>query len=274
MILTCKACGADYESKRQKRDFCSSVCANRHTGAARANKPATGKIHTVWACGGGVQSTAIAVLIENGKLPKPDFGIMVDCGYEKTATHKYMREVTIPRMEAVGVRIAMADTLVYTNNDILDSKGRVNIPAFRVRPDGGVSKLHTRCNYTWKTRVARKWLREQGVSNCEYWMGISKDEDQRLKESPVKWIRYGYPLIDFDMTREDCLFEIARAGWPKPPRTSCIFCPQQDNKAWENMFRNCPEDWAVALEVERSIRAEAPDVYLHRSCKPLEKIFR
>ena len=32
----------------------------------------------LWSSGGGVQSSAIAVLIAQGKLPKPDIAVMID----------------------------------------------------------------------------------------------------------------------------------------------------------------------------------------------------
>ena len=40
----------------------------------------------IWSCGGGTQSGAIAVLIGQGKLPKPDLCFMTDTGREKSST--------------------------------------------------------------------------------------------------------------------------------------------------------------------------------------------
>ena len=273
MTIICKGCGEEFISNRRIRQYCSRECANIHTGTVRAEKETDEKLYTVWSCGGGVQSTAIAVLIESGRIPKPDYGIMVNCGYEKSATLKYVNEVTIPRMEKAGVKLIMLDTLKYTNNDLTDGKGHINIPAFKLREDGIISKLHTHCNNTWKVRVTRKWAREQGINNFENWLGISTDEKQRARTSTLKWIKYTYPLIDLDMNREECIFEIARAGWAMPPRTSCIFCPQQTDKAWEETYKHYPDDWAKALEAEGIIRAEAENVFLHRKCAPLKEIF-
>ncbi len=273
MIKSCRGCGEDFTTNRSARDYCSRECANKCNGETRGKEPPKGKRYSIWSSGGGVQSTAIAALIETGRLTKPDFGVMVDCGYEKSATLDYMHNVTIPRLKAAGVEFHMLDTTKYTNNDLTDGKGHVNIPAFRLKEDGRVSKLHTHCNFTWKVRVTRMWAREQGVAHCENWLGISTDEVQRARASTLKWITLRYPLIELGLNREACIYEIAKAGWPMPSRSSCIFCPQQDKKAWRNLKENYPEDWAVALAVEQRIRQEAPDVFLCRECKPLSEVF-
>ncbi len=76
------------------------------------------------------------------------------------------------------------------------------------------------------------------------------------------------------MTREDCIYMIGGLGWPKPPRTSCLMCPQQDDAEWARMRKNNPQDWQRALEIEKHIQAINPNVYLHRRMLPLEKTVR
>lgn len=269
MISICKGCGKEFVTNRKAREYCSRICSNKHNGNKRANKPVKDKKYKVWSSGGGVQSTAIAVLIEAGVLEKPDYGIMIDCGYEKTATLDYMHNVTIPRMEKIGVPFLMLNTLDYTNNNLTDGNGHVNIPAFRLKPNGIISKLHTHCNSTWKVRVTRLWAKQQGIKYMENWIGISTDEARRTKESPLKWITLRYPLMELDMSREGCVYAIANAGWPLPPRSSCVFCPQQDAAAWKAV-RSTPEDWQRVLKAEQIIKREAPDVYLHRLCAPID----
>jgi hypothetical protein len=273
MISICQHCGNEFETNRKARKYCSLSCANRASGEAVKSAAPTGKVYAVWSSGGGVQSTAIAALIEMGKLPKPDYGLMIDCGYEKEGTMKYMREVTVPRMEAIGVPFFIVDTLDYSNNKLTDGSGHINIPAFKLMDDGKVSKLRTHCNNAWKVQVMRKWLRERGVVNCENWLGISTDEEHRAKPSSLKWIQHRYPLIEMGLNREDCIYAIAEAGWPMPARSSCVFCPQQSNAEWRKMKNESGTDWELALRIEKEIQREVPNAYLHYSCKCLTEIF-
>ena len=59
----------------------------------------------VWSCGGGRQSCAIAVLIIQGRLPKPDFAVMSDTGRERYTTFPYVHKYLVPELESVGVKL-------------------------------------------------------------------------------------------------------------------------------------------------------------------------
>ncbi|MCK9326794.1 MAG: hypothetical protein M0P69_14980 [Bacteroidales bacterium] len=274
MIKICKGCGQEFTTNRSARDYCGYSCSNsaiaRDREAKKIDVPAT----TVWSCGGGVQSTAIAALIYTGKLPRPDCAVMTDCGYEKSATWEYVDSVLIPKMQEVGVNLQIIKTVDYSNNNLFDKSNHLVLPAFTM-VNGKAVKFKTHCNNNWKVRPVQRWLREQGVKLCENWIGISTDEAKRAKRKQAKkWFYTRYPLIEQDMTREDCIYMIGGLGWPKPPRTSCLMCPQQDDAEWARMRKNNPQDWQRALEIEKHIQAINPNVYLHRRMLPLEKTVR
>ena len=67
-----------------------------------------------------------------------------------------------------------------------------------------------------------------------------------------------------------------RAGYTKPPKSSCIGCPYRDNKGWRAMRDNRPEEWADAVELDRQIRRRPGmrnyDQFMHRSLKPLDQV--
>ena len=52
----------------------------------------------LWSSGGGTQSAAIAVLILQGKLPRPDLAVIADTEREKASTWAYMDEYTQPAL--------------------------------------------------------------------------------------------------------------------------------------------------------------------------------
>ena len=227
-------------------------------------------IMQVWACGGGVQSTAIAVLICQGKLPTPDFAWIVDVGYEKSKTFDYVKSTIIPRLSEIGVRLKIIRTIDYFDNSLFDATNNVRLPLYEKGNDGIVRKYKTHCSGTWKQRVAHHWLREQGVKRCDTWIGISVDEMRRIKISSVKWNQNKYPLVDLGIRREDCIDLIARAGWPKPEHTSCYLCPNQPDFQWQDLKENYREDWERAVGFDEYIRSINPNLFLHTSCKPLK----
>lgn len=273
MTLICKNCGQPFESARSAKKFCSVSCSNAWNGAHREKVvlPMPDKI--VWSSGGGIQSTAIAVLICQGRLPKPDLSLMVDCGYESAKTYEYIRAVTIPKLAAVGVDFHLVPSTRYTSVDLMSKDGHCNIPAFRKNPDGSVSHLSTHCNGSWKNYVTKKFVRENGIDRFQHWLGISTDEARRARKvSSVKYIELRYPLIELGLSRADCVQLIKDAGWPVPIRTSCIMCPQRTMFEWLRLKVECPDDFDAACQIEDEIRAVDPSVFLTSKCRPLREI--
>ena len=67
----------------------------------------------------------------------------------------------------------------------------------------------------------------------EVMIGISLDEEHRgHKQSAVTWVKNIYPLLELELTRDDCLEAIARQGLPIPPKSGCWYCPYKR----ENQF--------------------------------------
>jgi hypothetical protein len=227
--------------------------------------------HQVWACGGGVQSTAIAALITLGKLPKPAHAWIVDVGWEKASTFDYVKAVLIPKLNDAGVTLQVIKTKDYRDNSLVDKGNNINLPVYEAL-DGVVRKFDTRCSGSWKQKVAAKWLREQGVERCDTWVGISIDEKRRMKPSAKKWNQNRYPLIELGLRREDCIDLIARMGWLKPEHTSCYLCPNQGDFQWQTLKERFPSDFQKAVEAERFIQTVNPNVYFHRLCKSLDSI--
>lgn len=264
----CKRCGGAMWGQRVGQEYCSRRCAGQAAGerneVARQQQPLT----SVWSCGGGVDSTAIAVLITQGRLPKPDLAFMTDVGWERSSTWDYVTQVLRPRLKAVGVWLEVIKTSDSTNNDLVSRDGFVAIPA-HTRRNGKVIKFNTRCSGPWKMAVAKRWLRAQGVERCENWIGIAAEESHRAKPSKLKWFGHRWPLIELGMTREDCLYLVGQSGWPMPGRTSCVMCPQQSDGEWRRMAKREPEEFARACAIERKMQEQAPGTFLHRSCVPL-----
>jgi len=224
----------------------------------------------IWSCGGGVQSSAIAALIIKGKLPKPDYSITVDVGYEKTSTWKNINEVLQPSLATVGVNLQIIKTLDFRDNNLFDNTNHLVLPAYRLNEDGSKVKFNTHCSGGWKMKVVMKWLRQQGVQTAYNWIGISTDERRRIKHSPYVWYTWGYPLIKLGMDRSACHMIIHDMGWKRVLHSSCYICPQQNDEQWRFTKHHYPADWEQAVKIDENIRDRDPRLFLHRSCKPLE----
>jgi len=222
---------------------------------------------TVWACGAGVDSTAIAALIVLGHLPKPDYAYMIDPGYEKQKTWTHVNSVLIPQLSKVGITLH----IIPSPNCNIILKERVVIPAYVRNSNGTIGRYPTNCG-PWKEPISKRWLKEQGVKQCENWIGIAADESKRQRRSLVRWFKHKYPLLELGLTRQDCLDLIARMDWPEPPQTSCIMCPQQTDKQWAHTKEHYPDEWQRVIDTECDIQRTHPNVFLHRSCVPIDQV--
>ncbi|RMD61168.1 hypothetical protein D6833_08615 [Candidatus Parcubacteria bacterium] len=218
----------------------------------------------VWSYGGGTQSAAIAALVKMGELPMPDLIVMADTGREVSETWEYLNNIIRP----AGFNVHIV-TQEYARHGITSRSGRILIPAY-TRRSGKVGKLPTFCSNEWKQRPIRRWLREQGIDDCDVWLGISMDEVERMKPSGLKWYRHVYPLIELCPTyRRECYEIVAKMGWPPPPKSRCWMCPNMSPQNWRDLKVRYPEDFEKAVAFEKEIREIDNDMYLHPAAIPL-----
>lgn len=219
----------------------------------------------VWSYGGGVQTAAMAVMIVEGALPRPDITVMADTGREATATWDYLRDVLGPYLATVGVTVEIAPhTLARV--DLCDPNGTTLIPAYSA--EGRKSAF---CSGEWKRDVVYRFLRSKGVQRCRQWLGISWEERHRARSSSRKWAALEYPLVDRHITRDGCLRLAEAAGLPPPPKSSCWCCPHRGDKQWRLLRDRYPDDWAAAIALDEQIREadERGGLWLHKSRVPL-----
>jgi hypothetical protein len=236
----------------------------------------------VFSSGGGTQSSAIAALIVQGRLPKPDITAIVDTGRERGTTWTYIDDVVSPALKAVGVEI---HRVKYTdwgtkpehgNNWLSHNGNTVLLPGFTDQ-SGGVGKLSGFCSDKWKKNVRDKWLSHTfGITRSKFrvWIGFSLNETRRAlgMMSGDEWkdglIRF--PLIhDVPLRRHQAINECLKLGWPEPPRSTCYMCPNQLDDEWNAAT---PEELRLAAELERQIQAVDPFFWLHKSCTPIDQV--
>lgn len=236
--------------------------------------------HLVWSSGGGVQSTAIAVLIAQGKIRKPECVVMADTGREASETWDYNRQHVAPLLASVGLTVEVAPHSLSKYE--LFNGSLCMLPAFVFY--GGEAfghpekfgRLPAFCSGEWKRDVVLRYLKSRGYgpqNHIEQFMGFSVDEQKRAVGGKRKWALWSYPLIELGMNRYDCVDVVKCAGLPEPPRSSCWMCPHRKNAEWRRLREFYPDEWEQACKLDEEIRASDTKhgVYLHRDRKPLQE---
>lgn len=226
----------------------------------------------IWSFGGGVQSAAIAVLVVSGRLPVPDRVVMADTGREATETWEYLNEVINPYLAQIDRQVEIAPHSLATV-DLYSGNGDVLIPAYT---ESGA--LRGFCSNEWKKRVVERWMRAEGYGPkkpVRVWLGISTNEADRMKDSGVAWVENWYPLImDLRLDRQECIWNVEKAGLPTPPRSACWMCPYRSNPEWERLKSQYPEDFAKAVDLDEAMRERdsLKSLYVHKSRQPLRDV--
>lgn len=232
----------------------------------------------VWSCGGGTQSIAIAALIVQGKLPKPDWAIIVDTEREKDTTWQYYNDILKPELKTVGVELHRVKKSDYATVDLMSTNDQhILLPMFTTATENGVGKFSNFCSYEWKRRVIQRFLRTNGIADECIWIGFSVDESRRFlrmqKSQDYQDGKVRFPLIfDHPMRRQHCVDMVKQMGWPPPPRSACYMCPNQGDDEWRETKENRPDEFQEAVDLERFLQEKDPHVFFHKSCVPLDQV--
>lgn len=231
---------------------------------------------SIWSCGGGTQSAAIAALIILGRLPKPDYAVMVDTEREKSATWLYLKHVLRPNLEEAGVNLVVVPKSRYATVDVWGGKDKRSclLPCFTTQ-SGELGKLTNYCSGEWKRRVVTRYLKQElRLANWISWLGMSTDEMHRMRMRDENKHENYYPLVQaIPMRRSDCYALCTETmGWPPPPRSACAECPNQSDEEWKDTRDNWPADFERACQFDEEIRLTDPHLFLHHSGKPLREV--
>ncbi len=237
--------------------------------------------------GAGVQSSTLALMMEKGLAPKPDYAVFSDTQGEPKEVYKWLEWLKTQLSFPVLVISAgsLPEALRKSNRD--EYVRGATIPMFtRNKKTGKKGIIRRACTSTFKIEPITKKIRELlGVAkgrkvpkehHVQQFFGISRDEPQRMRTSSYHYITFNYPLIDLKITRQGCKDWMKENGYPEPPRSACTFCPYHDNTEWQNVKAN-KEEWEQVLKLDEDLRTglrgtnrTEVEYFLHRSAVPLK----
>lgn len=229
--------------------------------------------------GWGVQSWTLAAMAAVGEVEPFDFAIHSDTTFERQETYRFTEQWTQWLQDRGLPVITVSDPrATHIMKKSSTSEGTYTLmPIFTLAQDGSKGQLRRQCTSRWKIEPLHKWLsgelarRSITKSNgaIVQALGISMDEWQRMKSSPVDWIENTYPLVDMRMSRDDCLRWLGAHGLPSPGKSACVQCPYHSPRVWRDMKRANDDDWTAAVAADELLRATGNQWYLHPARIPL-----
>jgi hypothetical protein len=247
---------------------------------------------TFLSLGAGVQSSTIALMAKHGEItPMPNAAIFADTQAEPASVYKWLDWLESQLPFPVH-RVTRGDltkeslTIRQFKNDSSRHWVKSLIPAFIENKDGSRGIMGRQCTYSYKVEQLERAARRLGQVKLgqkeitvTQWIGISWDEIQRIKPSRVAWSQHRWPLVELRMGRRDCLKWMESHGYPKPPRSACVYCPFHSDDEWRRLRDEEPEEFARAIRFEKDLQAVKAKTekmrgvpFLHPSLVPLDQV--
>jgi hypothetical protein len=246
---------------------------------------------TFLSLGAGVQSSTIALMAAHGEItPMPDAAIFADTQAEPASVYKWLDWLE-PKLPFPVHRVTRGDMtaeslIIKQRKDGTGCWSKNLVPAFIENADGSRGLMGRQCTFNYKVEQLEKASRRlagikrgQKQITATQWIGISWDEIQRIKPARMSWVQHRWPLIELRMGRRDCLKWMERHGYPKPPRSACVYCPFHSDGEWRKLRDEEPEEFARAVQFEKDLQATKAKTdrrrgvpFLHPSCVPLDQV--
>jgi hypothetical protein len=246
---------------------------------------------TFLSLGAGVQSSTLALMAAHGEVtPMPNAAIFADTQAEPASVYRWLDwlegQLPFPVHRVTRGSLTEESLIIRERKDKTGYWSKSLVPAFIENKDGTRGIMGRQCTYSYKVeqleRAARrlgKVKRGQKEVTVTQWIGISWDEIQRIKPSRVAWSQHRWPLVELRIGRRDCLRWMEERGYPKPPRSACVYCPFHSDKEWRRLKDEEPEEFARAVKFEKDIQAVKAKTermrgvpFLHPSLVPLDQV--
>lgn len=215
-----------------------------------------GRMLTIASYGGGTNSTAEIIECVNRGIPI-DLIMFADTGGERPETYEYVRMFS-------GWLVAMGySAIVWVQTvDRFGNKKTLESDCLQCHMLPSLAYGYKSCSRKYKIQPQDKYVNNWQPAR-EAWkcgekiikfIGYDAGEKNRAygkTKEDQKYI-YRYPLIEWDIWRDDCEQIIANAGLPQPGKSSCFFCPSMKRHEIMTLSKEHPDLLERALQIERN----------------------
>ena len=222
--------------------------------------------------GAGYQSTALALLLDEGRLPgypKPDLAVFADTQAEPPWVYATLAalepKLSYPVLRTTGSNLAK-DTWAGIRGEPSwqhphglkaqpgkPARGYIDIPAY-----GENALLKRQCTQNYKIEVIKRAIRSRfgwPITLTQY-LGISSDEAVRIKSAREAYITNSYPLAMSGWSRSDCAKYLADSHADIPVgRSACYFCPFHSPREWLEVADHAPELFEDACRMDEALES-------------------
>lgn len=204
--------------------------------------------------GGGTNSTAmLCVLAEHGIIP--DLQMFADTGDEKPWTYEHLEYMQN------WLRYMGFPPITIVRNELPQGLIDGTLYGECMRLGTMPSKLFgfSTCSMKWKVepqiKYLKQWMRERGIDHVRHIIGYDADEIHRMEKAERRphnsWETNWYPLVEWDMGRDECIAIIKRFGLPLPGKSACFMCPSSKKKEVILLRAEQPALYNKAVAMER-----------------------
>jgi hypothetical protein len=192
--------------------------------------------------GGGVNSTALLVGMEE-RNERPDAILFADTGGEKPGTYQHVERMQQWLEAKKFPPITIVKGKKTLEDDCLE---RETLP--------GKAFGFGSCSEHFKVRPQRRWLRDNGIKNPMWLIGIHAGEKKRAERSLNQRSDVRFPLIEWHWGQVECIEAIRRSGLPVPIKSACFFCPSMRKHEVLALAKSDPELFHRAVEMEQAAK--------------------
>lgn len=203
--------------------------------------------------GGGTNSTALLVECVNRGV-SVDLILFADTGGEKPHTYEYVdlfskwlvshgmpEIVTVQQVNRAGEKITLEQQCL--DNNALPSL------AYGFKSCSQKHKIFPQNKFVNNWEPAKQEL--AAGRKLTKLIGYDADEHHRTnKDYTDDKYDFYYPLVEWNMGRDECEYSIKNAGLPLPGKSACYFCPASKPHEIKNLLVRYPDlaDRAICME--------------------------
>ena len=230
---------------------------------------------TLIAFGAGTDSTGLLVEMVRRGEPAPHAILFANTGGEHPHTYRHVATFS-GWLRRHGYP---AITTVAASGEALEAN------CLRRHALPSIAYGFKTCSQRWKLEPQEKWA--NGDPACQTaWqrgelvtriIGFEYGEERRCRPADAKYTNR-YPLIDWQMDRDDCKAAIEAAGLKLPGKSACFFCPLSKKSDIRALQDSYPDLLARALAMEANADLDSirglgrrfawADVVNHRNNSP------